>query len=271
MEKLRGLGVVIAIVLLLSGAALAESTGDITQKGNDNEAAIEQRLRWNEALIQQVGDSNQADVLQRGLDHEATIGQYGDENQTAMLQLGCESIAISFQYGTGNEVDVTQFGAWYRYSFPLNPYGAAYFNIALITQTGTDNKAKVVQMHGLNEMEISQDGSGNEVSATQIQWARDLGYNTLYVTQSGEFGEDNVVTSWQVGADNAAEVLQEGDRNEAAILMSGTYQYVSIDQKGAENFASVSQRGSYNTSIVTQLGNGNIVRINQTSWSVGEM
>ncbi|NLK08431.1 MAG: hypothetical protein GX316_06985 [Firmicutes bacterium] len=267
MKSQLGFSVFVVVLLLLTVGAVScagQKTGDIFQAGSFNDASIEQRL-LNEALIWQNGYANEAELIQIGLDHEGTTAQFGQRNTSHIRQRGCESIAITTQLGAANQTDVTQIGAWHRWSFPLNPYGTAFYHKIFIMQLGRDNQAETLQMHGLNEAILYQSGVSNEVSSTQILRTKiNPKENHIYAYQ---IGTANQARFLQMGTLNKAVLLQKGVSNQTDVRQWGMGHSVFVGQRGIENSVDVTQRGSANESRITQHGNQNQANIVQNSGS----
>jgi minor curlin subunit len=90
----------------------------VTQQGNGNSAAINQRAvasgmldMQNNALITQFGDENSAQISQEGSGNSAAITQEGSHNQGVILQQHFGGNAELQQSGNGLSIKIEQFGA----------------------------------------------------------------------------------------------------------------------------------------------------------------
>ena len=95
-------------------------------------------------------------------------------------------------------------------------------NVAIITQIGNKNQARIKQTGGNNNAEIEQQGNQNEADIRQIGFA-----NSVEQTQLGDF---NSVTATQFGHHNSIEQIQLGNGFHSRITQVGRYKSIRIIQ-----------------------------------------
>jgi hypothetical protein len=137
---------------ILIGIGAANIRGEIRQRGNANDARLEQRGRKQSALLKQRGEMNMADaqqsgnnnylhVTQDGIGNKATtkqtgsygvilLGQHGDNNQANFEQRGAGNLILAKQIGDANVADISQ----RTFSAPV-----------ILRQTGHQMYTKIIQ------------------------------------------------------------------------------------------------------------------------------
>ena len=92
----------------------------ITQRGNDNQARVDQRRDrsnfdyGNYASIYQNGNRNEANIIQSGGNNIGLIGQIGNNHQATIKQSGNSFEAQVNQYGYQSEINISQSGSAQR-------------------------------------------------------------------------------------------------------------------------------------------------------------
>jgi hypothetical protein len=128
------------------------------QTGNGNSATIQQNNLVEEGgvFLEQIGNDNTADIMQRdGGFLRADVRQHGDLNNARVDQSGTRGEVDIVQTGMGNMARVSQ-------------VNGGITNAASITQNGTGHMADVSQIGNGFTSTISQSGSNNIASVTQI-------------------------------------------------------------------------------------------------------
>ena len=270
--------VVLASILAmsLSGAAFAQTSADINQKGQDNAAYAEQVENANgsvAATIVQSGNNNRAGnpdssavspaaggIWQKdsGGNTMAEIRQTGNSNLGMVMQEGVtgkyarvtqignsHTGTIAQQGGTGGGAELMQTGEGQSATITVKPPSAnPIYNsgVVEVSQFSRGNQAEVVHA-GPGKTKVVQAGDNNTARLDSVASL----FSGLSVEQ---YGRDNTASATSLGA-----VRQYGDRNSAALLgfVRGF--------RGASSDYNI--RGD-----ITQMGSDNSARINQSS-SVG--
>ena len=246
-----------------AGTAGIDNNAVILQTGTDNVTAIAQVFDGNTATVDQSGarndiaieqgsgffveNANTADVVQGGWNNEIDVYQTADGNDA--------NFAVAVQSGESNELIVNQDAGDGGQNF-ADANQSGYSNALAVIQvndgTGTAgfNDAAVSQSGSENELNVSQDGSGNIVTADQSGWG-----NTLAIAQ--------------VGDSNIADATQSGESNELTIVQGGEFNVAFATQAGGSNEAHIEQDGASNTAELTQTTYGNSAHIFQTNYETG--
>lgn len=97
-------------LVMLSSAQAANSTADVEQLGNNNEATVTQAAGGDlkAAAIEQDGDNNFAVAYQEGSEYTLESTQVGSSNVSFAIQEGFRSTATMSQDGVGNRQNVLQ-------------------------------------------------------------------------------------------------------------------------------------------------------------------
>lgn len=275
--KLSAIALAYTLAMGLGGTALAQTTADINQSGQDNAAYAEQAGNSNgniTASIVQSGNSNRAGhadsstvsataggIWQQGNQGttSARISQSGNGNLGMIIQEGVTSkYARVTQQGNGNTGTITQQGGIgggatllqngdsHSAKIMLQPgnYNPAFnAGVVEVSQFSQGNRAEVVHM-GRGKTTVVQVGVNN---AARLESYANL-FSGLTV---GQYGNFNTVTASSLGS-----VQQYGDRNSASLL--GFVQ----NYRGPSDDYSI--RGTIN-----QMGYDNSAYINQTSSAGG--
>ena len=243
-----------AVVLAISGLALAGNTATLIQTGPDNVGVINQTGDLNQATlaqhasifhprghygeIDQVGLSNWADVYQHEHNkHSADVDQLGNENRAQIVSLRNSETATIYQEGNLND-------AYSR----LHAVSAT----TLIEQIGNENIAQ--QDIGIGPMV-------KDSSFTAIQHgSSNQAYQNMYGTAWGPWPDvNNHGTIEQYGDGNygfqeigAGTLATSPDNNTATLVQTGNSNWSSQSQWGSGHSSTVTQTGDGNTSTVTQ-------------------
>ena len=165
---------------LLAGAVVPAAAGDLSSISDFGNAST----HGNEATITQIGNGNLA-----------TIDQVMD------IFGGAGNVAVIDQSGAnGNSAAVMQLGTLNRAT--INQANSDY-NIASVTQTGSNNTTDLTQLGGRNSFSSSQDGSGNTITFVQN------GGNTATVNEVGNSNSVNL--SQPAGSSLKIEITLTGD------------------------------------------------------------
>lgn len=286
-----------AIVLAVSGLALAANTATITTTGSGNTASATQSGDLNIANIEQIANNSVATQIQIGLSNTADLDQkggwppgstvvtesgyqqqVGNNNQATLWQLSDggsgENNGLQFQEGTGNiviawqhtihgYVEQTQLGT----NNQARIYQVGFNNYAKQLQEGVDNWANIDEQAGgwtaQNKAVQEQGGYRNKSLIAQYGTGgngdKTANGNEAYVTQ---YGEDNWAGE---GYNNGGlfGIFQAGDYNYAAISQTGIGNHATITQNGDGNYASQIQNGIGHSSTISQTGYDNSATVVQ--------
>lgn len=262
-----------------SNVASTNSTVTIAQSGVSNIVNMEQYGNLNTGSFNQSGVTNsRADVFQgwaysgwgetfvtsalsvtnssvsvtqlNGASDYVGLWQYGGDN---------DHITITQNNGDNNRAQVTQ-GFIYddlNYNFSRPVYNVDDNN-ATVTQNGSNNVGKLMQLGNGNAFTLTQTGTGNKVGdapgglepARNGYFKQDGDGNVLTGEQTGgavldatsvQTGDDNFIDMVQ-GAGDIAKIMQVGNLNDAFLTQMGGGQNATILQTGDLNVATVSQQ-----------------------------
>jgi hypothetical protein len=262
-----------------SNVASTNSTATIAQSGVGNIENMEQYGISNSAILSQTNTTNaRADVYQgwaysgwgetaitsalsvtnssvsvtqvNGASDYVGLWQYGGDN---------DHITITQNNGDNNRAQVTQ-GFIYddlNYNFSRPIYNVDDNN-ATVTQNGSNNVGKLMQLGNGNAFTLTQNGNGNKVGdapgglepARNGYFKQDGDGNVLTGEQtdgavldatSVQTGDDNFIDMEQ-GAGDIAKIMQVGNLNDAYLTQMGGGQDATILQTGDLNVATVSQQ-----------------------------
>ncbi len=246
----------------------------------------------NLAVIRTTGDNNVASADQQGDDNVSFIKQTNDGNKAIVTQINPNSddadniFSRVKQSGKNNKAFVTQ-----EHHIGTVKHGTL---VALINQSGNDNKATQVQGPGSKTgyktyARINQSGNGNVANQQQ------LGYrNDMIIKQAGNDGvakqsQDNGVmgslalinqakggkgnkayqtqtsASPDWGTSLVALSHQSGDNNKSTQNQQGWVNRAKVNQSGNKNVARQDQVGVLNLATIKQRSNGNTAKQNQSN------
>lgn len=227
----------------------------------------------NTAIISQYGTNNQILLTQDSIGATATVWQ----------QRSSSSNVATIEQGTGQTALASTSGVP---GFSAGSTGAATSGLATdIVQAGIGNRGTVyqdgvslqvrVEQFGVstgaapNNVFVSQTGSGNRANVVQ---GAGVGPSTAGDPASGNSAADNGGTAdefYFAGGSRSAEVaiLQTSSNNSASVRQDGRGQLARIEQSGAGNVAGITQElgGTNATAIIRQTGNNNSYFIVQTT------
>jgi hypothetical protein len=184
------------------------------------------------------------------------------------------------QGNVGKEnVDYDYHPAPFKIERPNNSRGAFIdqvgdANTATITQTTSDQYARIGQSGGANTATIAQGGTGahyatadqigdgNALSLSQsgvgVQVAilkQDGSGNAMMLGQNGGALSSGLFAA-QTGDYNRMTLTQSGDSNQAALIQNGDGNAMTVDQEGANNQLAWTQNGDNLSDLqITQSGN----------------
>lgn len=253
-------------------AQATDNKATITQKGRENGAAIVERGKFNEVLINQDNLGNSGATA----GHEATVNitnSASQGNSVDVIQSGKEADAIINLEGDNNVVTFTQGGDKNQADLIMNAVATNDDNTVTIDQVGDRNQASATVQGDRNSVDIDQAGFDNKAGTYQ-------GSNNLTVTYApsapffmggGSPPITGVVTTG--GSITAPDgVTINGNDNTVAITQGANTRnnQVAVElQAGAdENTATVNQSGNArrNTAVIQVLAGqiNNTATINQT-------
>ncbi len=229
------------------GGTLLANSADVLQVGNDNAAEVDQNGIGNLGSISQAGLNGAAFPDGDGLVIEGNAailnqnndGTLGDEGNTGILVQGVSG------------VDDVAFGA--------------EANEAVLTQDGSANKGRIVQLYDRNDAVVSQTGSGNISDVAQDSQADLSDGQEAAVTQSGA---DNVSVVDQ--APNASIAGSDSGRSIATTNQTGNSNRAKQEQRSTAvqgqtgETATINQNADYAQAIQVQSGNSSVATINQS-------
>ncbi|GGK02780.1 hypothetical protein [Pseudomonas matsuisoli] len=210
-----------------------------------------------DARQDQRGDGNQATIEQTNLAHFAQQTQVGSGYRSTITQDGISQYATSRQEGgAGSAIQIVQLEAYntaqvsqtdiYEGSIDLRQDGTNHF--ATISQTGSDldfgyfgGRVELAQTGEYQQAEIFQRGS----------------YNLASVRSSGEW---NSVDITQAGSNQTASIDQSGERNRVSLTQLGEAD-ATLNQSGSGNTIELSMGAYWSGSPVAQIsqtGEGNV-------------
>jgi hypothetical protein len=214
-----------------------------------------------DARQDQRGDGNQATIEQSNLAHFAQQTQDGSGYSSTITQDGVSQYATSRQGGGGNsDTRIVQLNAYntaqvsqtgiYDGSIDLRQDGTNHF--ATVTQTGSDldfgyfgGRVELEQTGAYQQAEIFQNGS----------------YNTASVHSSGEW---NTVDITQAGSNQTATLRQSGERNGVSLTQRGEA-HATLNQSGSDNKIELDMGEYWSGSPIaeiTQTGENNVSTAN---------
>ena len=294
-HKLSAIAFAYTLAMTMGGAALAQTSADISQTGQGNAAYAEQVSNSNgstTASIVQSGNGNRAGNPDSSTvsDTAGGIWQKGNQGNTTaeVRQSGNSNLGMVSQEGvSGKYARVTQFGN--NNTGTISQQGGIGGGAALL-QTGQDQRAAITVLSGnprfesegnAGVVEVSQFSQGNRAEVVQ----RGVGKTTLVQAGSNntarldspsslarsliveQFGRDNTVSTVALGS-----VRQYGSGNSAMLLggpggFQGPSEFYaaqnSIEQSGNFNHASINQQASHGDIVasINQLGSSNTASI----------
>lgn len=285
-HKLSAIAFAYTLAMTMGGAALAQTSADISQTGQGNAAYAEQVSNSNgstTASIVQSGNGNRAGNPDSSTvsDTAGGIWQKGNQGNTTaeVRQSGNSNLGMVSQEGvSGKYARVTQFGN--NNTGTISQQGGIGGGAALL-QTGQDQRAVIKVMSGnprfelegnKGVVEVSQFSQGNRAEIVQ----RGIGKTTL--VQAGanntatldrpstlqgsvfveQFGSDNTVSTATLGS-----VRQYGVGNSAVVVGSTSAFQNPSEFYTAEN--SIVQSGNFNRASISQyaLAGDLVASINQ--------
>jgi Na+(H+)/acetate symporter ActP len=154
--------------LLMSPMGASAQTGNVTsiqQIGDFNEAKVDQGDGQNQALIGMTGDSNRVSIEQSKVGGSginiADVALLGTANVLAIIQAYTDSASTTV--AGDNNVHVVQTGD--NNQMALSQSGSN--NAAKLDQTGNDNVMSLSQENGGNSAEVTQTGTGLNIGIVQ--------------------------------------------------------------------------------------------------------
>jgi len=284
---------IIAVVLAVSGLALAGNIADITQTGSSNAAKINQNMdkhtasitqtgNENDALIEQIctgsypggqatitqtGNKNYGEILDYGGDqssHKGIITQEGDENYASQLYTSGKS-------WNGNKGTILQYGNKNKSYQTFGYIGTDYSSQLKAEQHGDENYAEqksarngnfgnIYQEGNLNQARQDLGGRTNEACTTQLG-----DENKAEIVQTGNSnGHDCSACDICMDCEGLCNQYQQGNLNEAYAYVTGDENNTCQCQKGNSNYAYIEILGDLNTAQQCQVNDLNHAEIYQT-------
>lgn len=233
-----------------------------------------------------MAGSSQIYDQQDGTGQTAFIDQSGGSN-ASVGTLGNPFIQNNGSGTGGNAITITQVGS-------NNSFGRT----ASAFQSGTDNRANILQNGNNSDIELQQTGTNNganNIQDTHGYWSNDndgglieqsstANYSKISLSQNGS---NNLFNIGQGGTSNTVTATQTGDNllwirqgtnypdiwySPLTVAATETNSTITVNQNGGyfdasgnyDNYAGLSQGGgNRNQMSITQGGNGNSVDINQ--------
>lgn len=174
----------------------------VEQSGNLNEAHVQLRGRYNNALIDQNGVSNQARVQ---------VEQHGHVNDLRVMQMGEDNISVVAALGgaDGNEADVNIYGDSNTTYTEFTNYDVDYNDVA-IDIIGDDNYVQTIVNNSVGG------GNRNDVDIDLVN-SND---NRVFTLQTGSYS-DAVV---QLQNSNMNQFsIEQTSHDSAVVLGNGAY------------------------------------------------
>lgn len=280
-----------------------QTTSDITQTGDDNEATVAQDGGINTSDVVQVGDDNVVDVNQNGDGNFSNIRQ-GDPNSSP-AEANAASVAVVIQEGDDNVSDIVQIDRDDTVSTAGSTVGDADLFIrardgnptfqgdpeAFVSQDGNANRsyvdqfnanlsrnliATVSQTNDTNISDIGQEARGNSLNGGLTGFTgtfradvEQMGNSTSFITQFGENPGARGLTANVTQTDSTSTVDQRAFANTAG---STPFLFADIDQTGLSE-STVTQTveagalGSGDFDAIVNQSNGATSTITQTALS----
>jgi hypothetical protein len=285
--------VFVAVFCMFTGMAMAVSTANVTQVGNNNEATTSQTGTNDTANTTQYG-SNRGDVTQSGNNNNATINQgtlavpvtnlslpgyngdwmhgafikqSGNNNDATINMKGNSDYAHIYQTGDRNigfqDIGTEQSKANGNL---LGQVVGPHYGVT-IDQTGNDNKAYQTTKasygcYGIQDMRITQTGNTNTSNQTSIGGMQSV--MDAFLT-----GNLNLTTQYADGMVDRNTVNINGnsnvtDQEQPYVLWGTTTRIATIDITGDSNVVNQTQSGTGDVSHSTITGSFNHVTQTQT-------
>lgn len=174
----------------------------VEQSGNLNEAHVQLRGRYNNALIDQNGVSNQARVQ---------VEQHGHVNDLRVMQMGEDNISVVAALGgaDGNEADVNVYGDSNTTYTEFTNYDVDYNDVA-IDISGDDNYVQTIVNNNVGG------GDRNDVDIDLVNSDR----NRVFTLQTGSYSD--AVVQLQ-NSDMNQFSIEQTSHDSAVVLGNGAY------------------------------------------------
>lgn len=190
--------------LLLSGAALAQSTATVVTNGTGQRVLVDQSASDTSSVdIQQIGTGGGVIAVQSGTGASLSVAANGDDQEHGVSQISAGTAAVTLgSHGDRNSSSITQ---------TVEAGGRG--EITLL-QTGNDNRADLLQATqaaGANQMVLSQFGDRNLARLTQD-------------------GVGNAIDLTQSGSGLIADITQRGNNLGFAMTQTGTNTPITVTQ-----------------------------------------
>lgn len=216
----------------------------VVQQGNRNRSTVDQSGISTLGFVDQIGDDNISVLTQDGQTVDASLLMFGDGNVIRATQsttsaapeepgaglqvsiFGERNRSVSVQDGTSTSGTTQQ---------QIQVIIVGNDNLSNVTQSGTDERAEIIQRGDFNTSVVRQEAGGLR--------------NDAQVDQTGDEGSSLVR---QLGTDNFAELNQDGLLNESVIVQNGALNSAKVGQASAGNVSSVRQIGSANMATINQ-------------------
>jgi hypothetical protein len=208
------------------------------------------------------------DVTQRGDNGTATINQFGQFMSATVNQTGTGTRNLLYVLqptGTNSVATVTQIGSNLSATTEQRGIGtAANPNRVTVTQTGSSHTANAIQESTSGPSGSAAPGSNTGGNTSAFPRARTAGTNSaeieIFQSNGGPGGGLNSATVRQRGLGQLAVIDQRGFGNVAGILQSSTATnaVAIIEQTGDQNTFFISQTTAGQYMRVTQTGGGNV-------------
>ncbi|MBO0938828.1 hypothetical protein J2I47_19910 [Fibrella sp. HMF5335] len=239
------------------------NTATITQETSSGGTATRTGVFGKDAT---AGEGNWAGILQGQQSNKSTISQSNgsSSNFGEIYQTGSnngQGAASGFSGG----LPITTAAPSPALKTAIVQDNNSVGNAALIKQAGNNGGAVVNQSNGSSQNEATVDqqagGDGNKAAVSQDGTGGNSALNTAKVTQSGNFGEANIVQS-KNSFDNQATISQ----NESNVPGSSSTAEIEQFNNAYGNIATISQTGLYEAAAIYQRDNShdNTATINQT-------
>ncbi|MEZ8020488.1 curlin [Vibrio splendidus] len=200
-------GVINGHTALVDTHASYKSDVVVEQSGNLNEAHVQLRGKYNNALIDQNGQSNQARVQ---------VEQNGHVNDLRVTQMGDDNISVTAALGGAdhNRAETTIYGDSNKTYTEFSNYDVDYNNVE-IDISGDDNYVQTIVNNSVGG------GDWNDVDIDLVNSDR----NRVFVLQTGSHS-DAVV---QLQNSNMNQFTVEQTSNDSAVVLgNGAYGNVGI-------------------------------------------
>lgn len=244
--------------------AASKNTGYVRQVGNNNDVYDFFQLGdENTGSVDISGNSNRVEFQQGFTNYDSGEAVLSDKNHSSVIVTGSSNFAGMWQWGDENTSNITQTGsrnkAAISQGYSYQNQGIAYVpdafkNTSNVSQIGSDNNVRAMQLGDNNTLSLTQNGDFNKVGGMQgtglATYFRQTGDGNIFTgvqsngstleQTSGQIGNLNEIDMVQ-GTGDIAKIIQDGNLNDAFLTQGGGVQNATILQDGNSNTASVSQ------------------------------